>query len=72
MLQDFTPARTSLASGVVIKQNLLERNKYPLPETTSSLNDFSGSILMGTIEGGSGGSVNKYNSFNQISYLYLL
>ena len=27
MIEDFTPARTSLSSGVVIKQNLLERNK---------------------------------------------
>jgi hypothetical protein len=68
MLQDFTPARTSLASGVVIKQNLLERNKYPLPETTSSINDFSGSILMGTIEGGAGGTVNKYNSLDTNPY----
>jgi hypothetical protein len=29
MIKDFVPARTSLASGVVIKQHLLERNKYP-------------------------------------------
>ena len=27
MIEDFTPARTSLSSGVVIKQNLLERNR---------------------------------------------
>ena len=27
MIEDFTPARMSLSSGVVIKQNLLERNK---------------------------------------------
>jgi hypothetical protein len=32
MIKDFTPARASLASGVVIKQTLLERNKYPQPE----------------------------------------
>ena len=32
MIQDFVPARTSLASGVVIKQHLLERNKYPQPQ----------------------------------------
>jgi hypothetical protein len=68
MIKDFTPARASLASGVVIKQHLLERNKYPLPETTSSINDFSGSILMGTIEGGAGGSVNKYNSLDTNPY----
>jgi hypothetical protein len=33
MIKDFVPARTSLASGVVIKQTLLERNKYPQPQT---------------------------------------
>ena len=32
MIKDFVPARTSLASGVVIKQHLLERNKYPQPQ----------------------------------------
>ena len=32
MIKDFVPARTSLASGLVIKQHLLERNKYPQPQ----------------------------------------
>jgi hypothetical protein len=32
MIKDFVPARTSLASGVIIKQTLLERNKYPQPQ----------------------------------------
>jgi hypothetical protein len=35
MIKDFVPARTSLASGVVIKQHLLERNKYPQPQVNS-------------------------------------
>jgi len=34
MLQDWTPARASLASGIVVKQHLLERNKYPVPQAT--------------------------------------
>jgi len=34
MIKDFTPARTSLATGIIIKQTLLERNKYPLPQAT--------------------------------------
>jgi len=34
MIKDFVPARTSLASGIVIKQHLLERNKYPHPQPT--------------------------------------
>ena len=39
MLQDWVPARTSLATGVVVKQHVLERNKYPLPQAdiTSSI-----------------------------------
>ena len=36
MIQDFTPARTGLASGIVIKPTLLERCKYPLPQATSN------------------------------------
>ena len=61
MIKDFTPARSSLASGVVVKQHILERNKYPQPEVTQSLRDFSGSIDTAFIEGGAGGSVNQYN-----------
>jgi len=45
MIKDFIPTRTSLASGLVIKQHLLERNKYPQPQV-SYLNEseISGSI----------------------------
>jgi hypothetical protein len=32
MIKDFVPARTSLTSGIVIKQHILERNKYPQPQ----------------------------------------
>jgi len=32
MIKDFVPARTSLATGIIIKQTILERNKYPLPQ----------------------------------------
>jgi hypothetical protein len=68
MIKDFTPARSSLASGVVVKQHLLERNKYPLPETTSSIYDYSGSINMASISGGAGGSVNKLNGLDTNPY----
>ena len=34
MLQDFIPARTDLAAGIVVKQHVLERNKYPVPQVT--------------------------------------
>jgi len=68
MIKDFTPARASLASGVVIKQTLLERNKYPQPEVTQSLNDYSGSINMAFISGGAGGSVNNLNGLDTNPY----
>jgi len=68
MVQDFTPARTSLASGVIVKQHLLERNKYPQPEVTQSLNDYSGSINTAFILGGAGGSVNNLNGLNTNPY----
>jgi hypothetical protein len=49
MIKDFVPARTSLASGIVIKQHILERNKYPQPQvdTNSTIAKYakSGSII---------------------------
>ena len=44
MVKDFVPARTSLASGITIKQHLLERQKYPLPQPSQSSHDYTGSI----------------------------
>lgn len=35
MIKDFTPARAGLATGIVIKQTMLERNRYPLPQVTA-------------------------------------
>jgi len=68
MIKDFTPARASLASGIVVKQTLLERNKYPQPEVTQSRHDYSGSINTAFISGGAGGSVNQYNSLDTNPY----
>lgn len=77
MLKDFTPARTSLASGVVIKQHLLERNKYPTPQldthTTTSyqfqndpfvfqnLEVTGSSIITNTVTGSNGGTMPELN-----------
>ena len=68
MIKDFTPARASLASGVVVKQTLLERNKYPQPEVTWARYDYSGSIDTAFISGGAGGSVNKLNGLDTNPY----
>jgi hypothetical protein len=61
MIKDFIPARTSLTSGVVIKQHLLERNKYPQPQVEWEELDYSGSITTAFISGGTGGTFDSYN-----------
>ena len=87
MLKDFTPARTGLASGIIIKQHLLERNRYRTPQVTTSASlanigsgstnipyivedqTITGSIEIGTIEGGNGGSMPDL--FGQTSSLFV-
>ena len=44
MIKDFVPVRTSLASGIVVKQSLLERQKYPVPQTSFTTPVYTGSI----------------------------
>lgn len=44
MIKDFTPARSGLATGVVIKQHLLERNKQRPAQVEISQHYYSGSI----------------------------
>jgi hypothetical protein len=44
MVKDFVPARTGLATGVVIKQHLLERQKYPTPQAEQEQFEYTGSI----------------------------
>ena len=62
MIKDFIPVRTSLASGLVIKQHLLERNKYPQPQVSYENKIYTGSIDMVEISGGAGGVFNKFNN----------
>jgi hypothetical protein len=76
MIKDFVPARTSLASGIVIKQHLLERNRYRVPSASFSDLDISGSVKSFPFDfassqlyktsGGSAGSVpSMSNSYSQ-------
>ncbi len=44
MIKDFVPVRTSLASGIVVKQTLLERQKYPVPQAAYTTPLYTGSI----------------------------
>ena len=80
MIKDFIPARTSLASGLVVKQHLLERNKYKQPTVQSPVNELltgsiqskqiwvesmSGSIMSSSlIESFNGGAAGMFNPFN--------
>ena len=82
MIKDFIPARTSLASGLVVKQHLLERNKYPQPPITFENKLLTGSITShplwdpinqvkyitsSKIESFSGGPAGVFNKFNGLS-----
>ena len=67
MIKDFVPARTSLTSGVVIKQHLLERNKYPQPQVEWEELDYSGSIQSAFFSGSTGGTFNSYNTLTSFS-----
>jgi hypothetical protein len=78
MIKDFVPARTSLASGIVIKQHILERNRYPQPQVNWEDLDISGTLKPtwndynpGTVEnfsGGTGGSFEIFNGINTSPY----
>lgn len=45
LIKDFVPARTSLASGIIIKQHLLERNRYSPAQVSHAPQDYSASVL---------------------------
>mgnify|MGYP003624443493 CR=1 FL=1 len=44
MIKDFTPARTNLSSGVVVKQHILERNAYSPTIVSHEDQTYSGSV----------------------------
>ena len=44
MIKDFTPARTNLSSGVVVKQHILERNAYSPIVVDTEPQIYSGSV----------------------------
>ena len=61
MIKDFVPARTNLRSGVVVKQHLLERNKYPQPQASWEDVTYTGSIDTAFFSGSTGGTFNEFN-----------
>jgi len=57
MIKDYIPAKSSLASGIIIKQHVLERNKYPIPQADSTTqSDYTASISTYNITASNGGS----------------
>jgi len=75
MIKDFIPARASAATGAIVKQHLLERNRqrpaqidYTQPEYTGSFTSLARDYQTGSIEvftGGAGGSVNVLTNLTQ-------
>ena len=78
MIKDFVPARTSLATGVVIKQHLLERNRYQQPTITHENLEYSGTLKpqwnnfeegrVSNFSGETGGSLSTFNGVNFSPY----
>jgi hypothetical protein len=75
LIKDFIPARTAAATGAIVKQHLLERNRqrpaqidYTQPEYTGSVTSLARDYQTGSIEvftGGAGGSVNVLTNISQ-------
>ena len=65
MIKDFTPARTSLTSGVIVKQHILERNRVRPAQVTSSIEMYSGSVKPQIRDYNTGsGDVGKYEFYS--------
>ena len=80
LIKDFVPARTSLAAGVVIKQHLLERNRYSPAqaswleeEYTASVKsfpyDYAEEVLVRPL-GGTGGVFPDLNGSSSTDFTY--
>ena len=74
MIKDFTPARTSLSSGVVVKQHMLERNKLRATQVSFRDEQLSGSVKpfvqnynSGSLYHVSGGAGGVFNTFNNLT-----
>lgn len=85
-IKSYVPARTSVSTGIVIKQHLLERNRYETPTpifntqiatatTNAPINyqnlELTSSISIAEITGSAGGSVNKFNYSGSPSFFQL-
>jgi hypothetical protein len=60
LIKDFVPAKTSLASGLIIKPHYLERNRYPVPAVDWEKLDLTASIDTAFISGGIAGGFAEF------------
>lgn len=65
MLKDWVPARSSAATGIIIKSHLLERNKYPRREPTYISSSNEGYYRMVIVSGSGGGSITTTTGYVQ-------
>ena len=79
MIKDFVPARTGLASGAIIKQHLLERNRYRVPQVdwentlytgsaTTLANDYRTGSLLYSFSGSTGDTFPYLTSYTSSGY----
>lgn len=55
MVKDYVPGRANVSTGIVIKPNILERNKQAVYQPTFTNVQYTSSIEIGTYSGDSGG-----------------
>jgi hypothetical protein len=71
LIKDFTPAKTNLASGLVIKPHFLERNRYQIPSVEWEQLEKTGSIDTAFFTGSTGGGVEEFAGENPFIRNYI-
>lgn len=71
MIQDFVPARAGVSTGIVIKQHILERNKYRTPQTYWENDEYSGSVTTLAVNYQSGSKIYTFTGSTGGSFPYL-
>lgn len=64
-IKDFVPARANIATGIIVKSHILERNKYARHEPSMSFQDYSQSIDMVEIYGEPGNIISGSTAWNK-------
>lgn len=70
MIKDFTPGRANVTTGIIIKPHLLDRSKVRRIKSEAEQAYYTGSRAIGTIRGGSGGSLASLSTFYETGFTY--